>query len=407
MIWLFSTPILNNSDLSITIPFVGFNLTSSRLLFFGMLPQVALYLADRVRNSKFKYSYRFELVLVAYFFTLVIAQFINIQEIQLKFVLNNLVAALTFVFIYFLAKWQITQKDIKVLKQAFLLFGIISGIVGIIQFTIDPYFLRFGDTRSAFGSFLRSNGLNSAEHIQGAIMVIALIITHDLYKNVWIKFGLSGLFTVAAFFTMHRLTWVIFSMVAIGILGFNNRKKFTFLIYSTILFCLIGIMIFINFEFEINRAIANSDFSTRLFSDTLSGRIAYYVKTPDIVRAYPLGIGDYTNSGYLYWAIDSGILSTYYSVTVIHNGLLATLVKFGIVGLICFVIFYAYVIAFSLDLYKTKHKTGLFLLLLCVVYLGYNATNDYSFSTWQNLSIILNLFLGSIVGIESRQLRKL
>src|SRR5450759_515959 len=81
IIWLFSVPILDNPDFSITIPYVGFNLTSSRLLFFGMLPLVAIYLRNRVRNP-FERFQRLDLFVAFYVVALVGVQFINFQEIQ-------------------------------------------------------------------------------------------------------------------------------------------------------------------------------------------------------------------------------------------------------------------------------------------------------------------------------------
>jgi O-antigen ligase len=178
------------------------------------------------------------------------------------------------------------------------------------------------------------------------------------------------------------------------------------LVFSSAFVGLIGIGIFVNFSTQINLAFVNTDFAQRLLAATLAGREVYFANVPNIVLANPLGIASYTNPVYNRWAIDSGIISFNETALVIHNGLLATLVLYGVVGLISFVVFYVYVIGFGLNLYKTNPKTGQFLLLLCVIYLGYNATNDFSFSATQNLPMILNLFLGSIISIENKQLRR-
>lgn len=405
-IWLFFAPILNNPNFTITIPYFGFNLVSSRLLFFGMLPLVAIYLIYRIRVP-FERFQRLDLLLAFYFVTLVGVQFINFQKIGLNTFLINVVAALTFLFIYYLAKQYISEKDFKVLKQALLLFVILSAIVGIIQFTIDPLFLKYGTTRQAFGDLVRANGLTDSETTQGSMMIIALLIAIDLYKNRLFKFGFFCLFAVAAFFTMLRLAWGVFIIITVGILIYQLRRHIRILILSSAFICLIGIAIFVNFENGINFAIRNSGFGSRLIQDSLSARATYYVHVPDIALANPLGIADYSNSVYSRWVINSGIFVGNGPILVIHDGFLATVVKFGAIGLISFLAFYGFVIGYSLNLYKTNPKTGLFLLLLCVTYLGFNATNDFSFSAGQNLPIILNLFLGSVISIGTKQIRRL
>jgi hypothetical protein len=406
IIWLFSIPILDNSDYSITIPFVDFNLSAGRLLLFGMLPLIVVFVKDRVKTFSFSRANRLEIFLVFYFLILVIVQFINFQEIQTNIFLNNLAAALNFLFIFFLAKWQINEKDFKIIKQAFLLFSILSAIVGIIQFTVDPFFLRFGANRLAFGDLLRSNGLTSAEYNQGMMMAIALVITYDLYKNNLVKIGFFCLSATGAFFTMHRLTWVVFSMVAVGIILFQLRRHIRLLFWGFACVSLIGIAIFVNFGYDINKSIANTEFSQRLFADTLSGREDYYVNVPKLVIADPLGIAAYSNPIYNRWAIQNGIISANKLATVIHNGFLATLVKFGVFGLIGFVMFYFYVVRFGLNLITTNLKTGILLILICLVYLGYNITNDFSLSPGNYLPTIINLFLGCIISLENKNLRQ-
>ena len=101
----------------------------------------------------------FEVALFAYVILLSISVFINIFPQGIKVILD----AVAFIIIAKALGLMADKASYDLIGRTIIIAAVISSIVSLLQLTIDPYLLRLGDNRSAFGGVLRSNGIFGAD----------------------------------------------------------------------------------------------------------------------------------------------------------------------------------------------------------------------------------------------------
>jgi hypothetical protein len=122
--------------------------------------------------------------------------------------------------VYVCAKKFIKKDDFVLFQIAILAFAVLSTIVAIYQFFIDPQFFRFGGLRSAFLDYYRSTGLFASEYNQGLFLNLyhCCISMNLSWRN---KIFFIALLCAGIFVTMHRsVGWLI---TTLGLIWFSFK----------------------------------------------------------------------------------------------------------------------------------------------------------------------------------------
>jgi O-antigen ligase len=121
-----------------------------------------------------------------------------------------------------------------------------------------------------------------------------------------------------------------------------------------------------------------------------------------MIQEYPLGIGGYSTSSYNQIALRRGIPlnESGTGALIVHNGFLSAGVKYGILGLILFSLFMFTSVFNFLKNSVQKGKNWYPLLMIMVVFLIYNLTNDFSFLGTQ-IALSLAWLVGGYAAVNN------
>lgn len=307
-VWIIAGDILNTHNFVIPIGnFAGFELQFTRILLLAF----TLYLIYRRFIGRHPSAigirmYRYEIYLSLYFVLSFVAMLFHLsRSLTLKEIAVVYSGWLTFLVFYYTAKNTVDLGFVKAVFYSILCVGILSSLVSIIQFFIDPYFMRTGVGRVAFAGKLRSDGLFTAEYMQSYFLIPAILVTLTIIKNKC-RYLLVGVFLIGILLTFHRMSWIITSLTITGyyLLCASKREK---------IFALGGIltlsltMVFV-VSLGSNVLNINSDFvNERLFSDTMSGRTSIYeVAFRRMQNTWLFGVGSVRTNIYYADILKSG-----------------------------------------------------------------------------------------------------
>lgn len=195
-VWIIAGDILNTHNFVIPIGnFAGFELHYTRILFLALtlyliyrefIGRRHLATGTRICHYEIYLSLYFVLSLVAMLYHL--SRSLTVKEIAVVYS-----GWLTFLVFYYTAKNTADLGFVKAVFYSVLCVGILSSLVSIIQFFIDPYFMRTAMGRVAFAGKLRSDGLFTAEYTQSYFLIPAIMVTLTTIKNKW-RYLLVGIF---------------------------------------------------------------------------------------------------------------------------------------------------------------------------------------------------------------------
>ncbi len=98
----------------------------------------------------------------------------------------------------------------SLIGKSIIIGAIITSLISFVQISFDPFFLRIGDDRIAFGNLLRTNGLFRAEYYNAYYLIIAITWTLVTVKNNLAKIALVCLFSLGVISTFISLIiWII------------------------------------------------------------------------------------------------------------------------------------------------------------------------------------------------------
>lgn len=414
LFWLFGSPIFLNPSFVISLTFFGIDIQPNRFLFLVLTPllYVSIMVPPRISSrSGSLYSSRLrlgEILLIGYVLIIIFALVLNAGSISIRRAIIDSSSAITFIVVYFCAKKFINNDDFVLFQNAILSFAVLSAIVAIYQFFIDPLFFRLGAFRGAFLDYYRSNGLFTAEYDQGLFLILAIIVAISMNLRWRNKIFLIALLCAGVFVTMHRLSWVAM-ITTLGLIWFFYFRKslLTYVFVPLILIIIVIVALNVPWSQMAIGKFGSSLITTRLLADNISGRISQYKFSFDMIKEYPLGIGSYGTDFYTQISYNHGIplagtatnrgdnIRTY----IIHNGFLSAGVKYGILGLILFSLF---IFTSIFDFFKNsiqKGKNWYPLFMIMVVFLVFNLTNDFSFIGSQ-ISMALAWLLGGYVAVN-------
>lgn len=391
--WMFTYPIFANPKYEITISVINFVLLPNRIVLFPLLLYVFHALVRNIRRSNLSgsvdeiksHSLFYEKWMVLFLIAVITSEIINIGTIGFRTMLQTITDPLVFLLFYFSIKWSITRDDFHLLARLFLFFAFISALVGIVQFLIDPSFLRFGVYRIAFGQYIRSNGLFSAEYDQGFFQISCLFIGFIYFqKRLW-HFLIVVMTGSAVFFTMHRLSWVTWG-VALMIIGYYqlNTGKYNPVRLAIAILTIMVVIVFATTRIPDNTFLyALNGLGARVNADTLTVRTDYYGFALFVIQTHPFGIGSYLTPYYNQLAFSQGMPFDYEDYNnpiayVVHNGFLSSGVQYGVIGLTAFWMFTLGNFLFYLTKYFRDSNRFLLPFGMSFIFVMYNLTQDFS-----------------------------
>jgi O-antigen ligase len=409
LIWLFGSPIFLNPNYVISLSIFGFDIQPNRLLFIVLTPLLVLRLItprNLLLNDRSDISRKltkFEVVMIGYILIVVFAIGINFKSIGSRTALQDLTNIITFPVVYFCVKLFINDDDFILLQKGVLAFALISVIVGAYQFFINPEFLRLGSFRSGFSSYYRANGLFSAEYDQGIFLILSIVITFSINMKSHIRFLFVLMACFGIFMTLHRLSWVALIITLGGIWFLYLRRNLVTNILAPLIIVL-SILGALNVPWS-NLAIGRFSaelINNRILADTLSGRVSQYQFSLYMIRKYPLGIGSYYTATYNQEAYLQGIPSGEDGTTavIVHNGYLSAAIKYGILGLILFSLF-TFISIFTFYKQSVKMSRNWYpLLMIMIIFVIFNLTNDFSFLGTQ-VGVVIAWLMGGYYGVSA------
>jgi O-antigen ligase len=407
LLWLFGSPIFLNPRYVISLTFFGIDIQPNRFLFLVLTPILILWILtprrlmiqeDSVKPTRLR---AFNIAVIGYILIVVITVGLNIKSIGTRTAIAYITNSITFAVVYFVSKKFIKNDDFVLFQIAILTFAVISAILGVYQFFINPDFFRLGYIRGAFSGYYRANGLFTAEYDQGIFLILSIIVVISTNLKRWMKIVFIIIACVAVFLTMHRLSWValIFTLGMIWLL-YLRKNLFTYLFVPLILMVLALFALNVSWSQLAIGKFGRNLITNRILADTISGRLSQYKFSFYILKKYPLGIGGYSTSFYNQIAYNQGIpLGDDNVALVVHNGFLAAGVKYGILGLILFSLFIFTPILDFLKLSIREGKNWYPLLMILLVFLVFNFTNDFSFLGDQ-IGVALAWLIGGYLSVN-------
>jgi len=341
--WLLGQPVLD-AYYTIEIPGLPFKFHSSRILFlylFCLLPFVSQKKGggdNGVVRDKRKVP--FEKYIVIFIGLVIFALVLNRDALDMKRILAIPLECITFFLLYLIFKKIITEKILFVIFQVIIFMAVINALIAVIQL-VDPFFLRTGLPRIAFGSLYRSFGAFSSEYIFGGFQTIALFVVVSYMKKSWAKMSFILLMCFSIFITFHRMGLIILMVCTFLYIYKFTKKGIGVPHVLVILFLTISIYP----AYTIFSSFGESQLvKERLLNDTVSGRFAQFGLVIREMAHYPLGLGSEDNVIYQKIMIKHGHTKSeigkdgkYHDVGLpVHNGFLSVGIMYGISAMFIF-----------------------------------------------------------------------
>ena len=389
-----------NELLTIKIPgFSFFEIQPERFLFLMLL--FFIFRKSLLSRKKLRLTFDrkvpwFEVALFVYVLMLTASQIVNSTEIGMENAIKTILEALAFLVIMVGLKLMANKPSYDLIGKSIIIGAVISSLVSLVQLSIDPYFLRIGDARVAFGDVLRSNGLFTAEYSNSYYLIIAIAWTLTTIKKNWLKISLIFLFTLGVLSTFHRMSWIILALVSVIYLVYIYKLAFE----KILLIGLSCLALFLSLSIFYYQDFMNSTLVQERLTEPVDGRKGYYTIVLDNVDKKPFfGFGGYNNEVYYVnmlritssrdraTGVTGGFHSTYFSVLFLY----------GIPAFVCFVFF----VLFSVFYYAKSGMENLYFVipfLVSIIYLIGSLTNTFLFLSY--LSVLFAIHIGIGMGIK-------
>lgn len=290
------------------------------------------------------------------------------------------------------------KASYKLIGKSIIIGAVFSSVISIIQLIIDPYFLRIGDGRLAFGNVLRSNGIFHTEYFNSYFLITAIAWTLITIKNKTYKYPLLLLFSIGVLSSFMRMSWVVYVLVIVIYLVFIERAA----IEKLLLTGLSGLAIMLTIFLIFNREIMNSSLVKDRLSEKVDSRAGYYAMVIDNIHKKPLfGFGDLYNEVYYHnlLRITGSVDRAVAKEGDLHSGYFTALFLFGIPALVLFILF----VVFSVIYFAKLSTENIFFAIpffISIIYMIGNITNN--FLPLEYLSVLYAIHLG--IGMGTKQM---
>ncbi|CAM4170018.1 O-antigen ligase family protein [Zobellia roscoffensis] len=295
------------------------------------------------------------------------------------------------------------QASYDLIGKSIVIGAIVSSVVSIIQITIDPYFLRIGDDRAAFGSLIRSNGIFNTEYFNSYYLIIAISWVLATTKRNSLKLVLVTLFALGVITSFQRMSWVILFLVLVSYLVYIQKISFEKLFFGV--FLGLSFILFVSVFYY--QDIMKSSLVKERLTDSVDGRQGYYSFVLNSIGDKPvLGFGDLHNE--VYYENLLRITGHRERATAeegdLHSGYFMAMFQYGIPAFICFLTF----VILALLYYASLVKQGIYFMvpfMVSILFLIGNLTNTFLFLKY--LAILFAIHIGIGMGIKQIQVDQL
>ena len=308
--------------------------------------------------------------------------------------------SLNIIVLIFAVQIIVNKENIGIIGKSIIFAGVFTAMISMIQVAYDPFFMRIGDFRRAFGSVFRANGIFSSENYNSCFMILSIAwVLYSIPKG-WLRLLLIGFLSFGVFLTFHRMSYLIlFFVLSIYFLLIERIA-----IDKLIAMGLGGICLLLVVGLMFNRQIMNSSVVQERLAEDQGGRLGYYIMVYNYIGDKPiLGYGGKKNQVYYESMMKITRESNRATGTTggIHNSYLSIMFYFGIPAFI----FYTLFVAISLMYFgrlSFYHLIFSIPLVLGIFYAIGGMTNSYLFHRFP--SILYAIHLG--IGLGARYLKE-
>ena len=396
-----------NDILTIKIPgFSFFELQPERLLFFMLSFFIARKMwssGGRLELSVNKKVPWFIVVIFVYVIWLILSQIVNISDVGVVDVLKNSLDAIAFLVILIAIGLMADKPSYDLIGKSIIIGAVFSSLVSFLQIAVDPYFLRIGDDRLAFGSILRANGIFATEYFNSYYLIIAITWVLISLKNKTLKISLILLFSLGVLSSFQRMSWLILVLVLVTYSVYIKRIAIEKLLLGGLAF----LALFLSLSIFFYQDIMNSTLVKERLSERVDGREGYYAMVIDNISKRPVfGYGDLQNE--VYYTNMLRITGNRKRATGeegdLHSGYFSSLFLYGIPALVFFIVF----VLLSVLYYSRAFNHNMYFVipfLVSILYLVGNLTNTFLFLKY--ISLLYALHIGIGIGFNKIREQKL
>lgn len=389
-----------NSVLTIEIPGLSlFEIQPIRfifLLFCFLIIRKTLLSKRKFKASPERGIPWFMVALFAFIIWHTLAILVNISNIGIPEGIKTLLDAVVFLVIVSALRLIGDVHFYNVIGKSIIIGAVVSSLVSLIQFSIDPYFMRIGDMRQAFGTVLRSNGIFKTEYFNSYFLITAVTWCLITVKHNLLKMGLVSLFSLAVICSFQRMSWIILALVLLTYFIFIRKIAVDKIIFTGVS-CMAVVLVVSVFYYQ---DIMNSSMVKERLADTVGGRQGYYGMVIDNIGDKPLfGYGNLKNE--VYYSNLMRITGNRDRATAtsgdLHSGYFSALFLYGIPAFVFFTLF----VLLSVTYYSRLFNHNLYFaipFLISILYLIGNLTNNFLFPKY--ISILFAIHIGIGMGIN-------
>ena len=409
-LWILAGSVLNSPYFIADFPFLPFDLQPSRLILiiFSIYYLATSALESRTNKIERKKIARpkFEIFLYIYILSsTLIGVFHTFQILSLKDLIVDSTHIFTFLIIFIMLKRYADEGMIRTFCKSLIIVCIISSLISVYQFLINPTFFRLGSEREAFGGLLRANGIFHAEYIQSYFLISGILTTLFTVRSKLLKYTYIGFFLFGIIFTFHRMSWLMTIFLFVMYLIVIKKIKFLPVILSGGGLIILILMISPKIIPVVDVIRSSHLVEKRLLTDTITFRFKIYKMVMDnISKRWVIGCGTRKSDIYYQGMMKVTADKEWAKAEVggIHNGYLHIMFLKGVPAVIIFLMFLIFGIFYFGQLISVKHIFYFIPLFEVSKFMLANMTNVFLLSG--DLGLLLAIFIGVGVAVNKNNL---
>ncbi len=332
-LWLLAEGIFNSDPFIISLgKGAGFEIQFTRLLFLLFGSILLLDLLGKKRGEPGEPLHLYERVFLVSLVAFAGVLFWHSRSSLLptKDMILILSGWLTFACFYLIAKHSFDAGLGKVILASLVCIAVASSLVALIQFFVNPEFLRVGSMREAFGGATRSNGVFKDEYTHSYFVIAGLFAALTTIRRRLLRYLVAALSIAGIILSFHRMSWICMLLVLglVGLFKAQSRSR-KLLGWSVSVMAVVLVLVALGADQFLQ---SNEFVYQRLLSDTMTGRTdVYSVALNRIQKEWMFGVGSPRSDTYYLDMTRAGIREfASGSVGGIHNLYLNMAYMYGI-----------------------------------------------------------------------------
>ncbi len=410
ILWVLGQPILN-AFYVFSPKWLPFDFQPNRIL---LLILICVFFINTLKSSRFyfkkigdKVGSGHNIYLVIFILSVVVSMIINRDVLDIKRIIAIPLEPITFLLLYQVSRRFVDEVILNKIIHSIIIMASINALVSIVQVFLDPYFMRTGIPRIAYGNVFRAFGFFPSEYVLGGFQLIALFSTFSVINKAVIKYSVIALLIVSIVLTFHRLDLLIMiAGVLFYVMRFLKLGKAVPIVAVLLLFFIAVIPGYLVMKSMTGESALVQE---RLADDTISGRLKQFSVVISELPKYPLGLGSYDNPIYQKLMIENKMTKSVvdsYGVQRpvglgVHNGFLGAGIQYGVIGMLVFTIYLWKLLIYFYKRTSKSNPVTLIPFFSVFIWLLSNVSNGIiSFFSYNVL--ITALICGSFVGIYEK-----